>query len=408
MDLNEMRQKRGNLVKQCRDLLDKANAESRDLTAEEQQQYDRMFDEQGKIQKRIQAEERQREVDRELVGAGRRTETAIDPAAGVESDPEKRYQARGLPALRKWFSRRTNELTAEEYRALQADIDVSGGYLKPPVQFVRALIQAVDDMLFIRKLATVYPLTESDSLGAPSLDADPEDADWTGEISDADEDTAMAFGKRELKPHPMKKLLKVSNKLLRLAPDAEALVRTRLAYKVAKPQENAFLNGHGAGQPLGVFTASANGISTGRDVSTGNETTAIKAANLQECKYSLKGQYWAKAQWIGHREWVKRVSKLTDGEGQFLWQPGLQAGQPDRLLGFPVNMSELAPSTFTTGKYVSILGDFSHYWIADVLQMEIKRLDELYAKSSQTGFIVEAHCDGMPVLEEAFVRSKLA
>jgi HK97 family phage major capsid protein len=110
---------------------------------------------------------------------------------------------------------------------------------------------------------------------------------------------------------------------------------------------------------------------------------------------------------LGHRDWVKRVAKLKDSEGQYLWQAGLQAGQPDRLLGFPVNMTENGPSTFTTGLYTNILGDFSFYWIAEVLAMEIKRLDELYARTGQTGFIVEAQVDGMPVLEEAFVRGKM-
>jgi HK97 family phage major capsid protein len=156
-----------------------------------------------------------------------------------------------------------------------------------------------------------------------------------------------------------------------------------------------------------VFTASANGVSTARDVATDNAATEIAADNLQECKYALKGQYWAKAQWVGHRDWVKRVSKLKNSEGQYLWQPGLQAGQPDRLLNFPVNMSEFAPNTFTANLYVAVLGDFSNYWIADVLAMEIQRLDELYAATSQTGFKIETHSDGMPVLAEAFVRSKM-
>lgn len=244
-------------------------------------------------------------------------------------------------------------------------------------------------------------------MGAPSLDADPADATWTGEITAASEDSTMSFGKRELKPHPLKKLIKVSNKLLRLTPDAESLVRERLGYKIGRVQENAFLNGTGSGQPLGVFTASDLGVSTSRDVSTSNEATEIAADNLIECKYKLKGQYWPKAQWVGHRDWVKRVFKLKDSEGQYLWQAGLQAGQPDRLLNFPVNMSELAPSTFTASQYVAVLGDFSQYWIADVLSMLVQRLDELYAATSQTGFIVETHCDGMPVLAEAFVRSKM-
>jgi HK97 family phage major capsid protein len=410
MNLNELRNKRGRLIQQCREMLSLAENEKRELTTEESAKYDTLFSESQTLGTKIQREEKLLEEERV---AGASTRAILDPLGGENrggnpADAEKRYQDIVRPAIGKWFSRGKGvSFSGEEARALQADLDVQGGYLKPPMQFIRSLIKAVDDQLFIRQLATVHQITEADSMGAPSLTSDPGDSEWTGEITEAPEDSSMAFGKRELKPHALKKLLKVSNKLLRLTADAEKLVRDRLAYKLALPQEKGFLTGSGAGQPLGVFTASTQGISTGRDVSTGNSGTEIAADNLIEQKYSLKAQYHGKAQWLGHRDWVKRVAKLKDSEGQYLWQAGLQAGQPDRLLGFPVNMTENGPSTFTTGLYTNILGDFSFYWIAEVLAMEIKRLDELYARTGQTGFIVEAQVDGMPVLEEAFVRGKM-
>ena len=74
----------------------------------------------------------------------------------------------------------------------------------------------------------------------------------------------------------------------------------------------------------------------------------------------------------------------------------------------PIFMSEYAPNTFTTGLYVGILGDFSNYWIADALNMQIQKLVELYAATNQDGFISRMESDGMPVVSEAFVRVKLA
>jgi len=53
-------------------------------------------------------------------------------------------------------------------------------------------------------------------------------------------------------------------------------------------------------------------------------------------------------------------------------------------------------------------GDFSFYWIADALDMQIQRLDELYAESNQVGFIGRLETDGMPVLEDAFRRLQQA
>ena len=68
-------------------------------------------------------------------------------------------------------------MTDEEVRALQMDSDEAGGYLVAPQRFVNQLIKALDDMVFIRQLATKQQLNQAQSLGVPSLDADPADAD---------------------------------------------------------------------------------------------------------------------------------------------------------------------------------------------------------------------------------------
>lgn len=181
----------------------------------------------------------------------------------------------------------------------------------------------------------------------------------------------------------------------------------RLAYKFAIPQEKAFMTGDGANKPLGLFTASNNGISTGRDVATGNTSTSITFAGLNAAKYALKAAYRGRAEWLFHRDGVKQIAGLVDSEGQYLWQPAKSMGEPDMLLGLPVLESEYAPNTFTTGQYVGILGDFSYYWIADSMDLQIQVLKELYAEADQTGFIGRLETDGMPALGEAFSRVKL-
>ena len=303
---------------------------------------------------------------------------------------------------------RYSAMSAQERRALEVTNSVSGGYLQPPQEFIARLIQAVDNMTFIRRLATTFQVPQAESLGAPSLDNDPADPTWVGELAIGSEDSTMSFGKRELRPHPLAQFIKVSRTLLRKAAvGPEALVRERLAYKSAVVQENAFLNGNGAAQPLGVFTANAAGISTGRDVSSGNTTSSMTFDGLKAAKWSIKSQYWPRCQWIFHPDGGEQIDKLKDGNGQYIWQASVVAGQPDRLLSFPVNFSEYAPNTFTTGLYVGLLGDFSNYWIADALSMEVQQLVELYAATNQVGFIVRSETDGMPVLEEAVARVKL-
>mgnify|MGYP000919795576 CR=1 FL=1 len=236
-----------------------------------------------------------------------------------------------------------------------------------------------------------------------------DDADWTVELKTGSADTAMSFAKRELHPHPAAKRILVSTFLLNNAVlPVDQIVRDQLSYKFGITQEKAFLAGSGSGQPLGVFTASSNGIDTDRDVSTGNTTTAIGADGLINAKYALKGQYQRTARWIFHRDAISGIRKLKDGDGQYLWQPGLVADKPDTILGLQFFISEYAPNTFTTGKYAGILGDFSFYWIADSMEFSIQVLKELYAESNQIGYIGRMECDGQPVLSEAFVRVKLA
>ena len=413
MDPKKLREKRAKLINQARTILETAEGEERDLTQEEQNQWDALMDEADELRQRIERLERQVELERDLEQrqGAIPIHTQIAPNNGegrIQPDEAEQRMANFRRILPAWLTQDYRSFDVQELRALQADLDVSGGYLRPPEQFINDLLKAVDDQTFIRQLATTFTVTGAESLGVPTLETDPADANWTTELATGSEDSSMAFGKRELHPHPLAKRIKISRKLLRAVPNAEQLVRDRLAYKFGITYEKACLTGNGAGQPLGVFVASDDGISTGRDVSTGNSTTAIAFDNLIEVKYTLKPQYWSVARWIFHRDGVKQVAKLKDDNGQYLWRESVRVGEPDRILGFPVMMSEYAPNTFTASQYVGILGDFRQYWIADALTLEFQLLQELYAETNQVGLIGRLESDGMPVLEEAFVRVKLA
>ncbi len=76
-------------------------------------------------------------------------------------------------------------------------------------------------------------------------------------------------------------------------------------------------------------------------------------------------------------------------------------------MSFPVYESEYVQNTFTTGLYVGVLGDFKQYYIAESLAMSVQRLTELYAETSQVGYIIRAEVDGMPALPAAFRRVTL-
>lgn len=415
-----MRKKRAGLIHDARAILDKAEEEKRSLTAEEEETYNRLDGEIDKLETDANRMEKQIQRERALGEPGA-PPAAGDPASG---DPEKRrtlgdvLQDRSIGNVRnteeyraafaEWMTYgREASLTAEEFRAMQVDSDTGGGYLVAPQQMVLELLKEADAIAVIRQYARIHQLEKAASLGAPTLDKDADDWDWTTELRTGDE-TEPEFGKRELRPHPLAKRVKVSNTLLRKSTiGPEALVRERLGYKLGITQEKAYMTGDGNQKPLGVFVNSDKGITAARDVSQGNTNTSIMPDGLIEAKYALKQAYWPRARWIFHRDGIKQIRKLKDGEGQYIWQPGITGGAPDRILELPYTASEFAPNTFATGKYVGILGDFRYYWIVDALDMAIQRLVELYAETNQTGFIGRYEGDGMPVLEEAFVRVKL-
>lgn len=413
----ELRDEKGALTAQYRQILDKAAAEKRATNTEEKEQLSKMDARFDALDEQIKMYEKQEAREAELsTGSGSSRRGAPEPQnEGRGGNPQAkrgnpvRATAAYADAYRSWLTGgRVEDMAPEIRNALQSDSDDGGGYTVASEQFADRLIEAVNNQVFIRSMATITQVTSAQSLGIPTRSGDVDDADWTSEIATGSEDTGLKFGKRELRPHPLAKRVKLSKKLLRLTPWIESKIIERLGYKFGVTEEKGFLLGTGVQQPLGVFTASTDGISTGRDVTTGSATGFSSADALIDALYTLKPQYQKKAVWGFHRDVVRLVRKLKDNYGQYLWMPGIAGGQPDTILNRPFFMSEYCPNTLTTGQYVGIVGDFSMYEIAEALNVEVQRLIELYAEQNQVGYIGRMEVDGMPVLEEAFVRLKTA
>lgn len=414
MELTTLREKRGKLVADGRAILDKAKAEKRaELSAEENSQWDKIEVELRSVEDTINRLEKQAAHEAALKeSAGRQVtpDAVAKDGAVVETRTEKRASEEYAKAHRAYLSQAANRdrvLTVEEYRALQAGVDPLGGYFVPH-QMVSGLLKALDNTLPFRQFASKFTVSGSLSLGQVSLETDPSACVWGTEISSVTENTAMRYGKRELKVKPLTTLVKASATLLRVSSEQDSLIRSRVSYVGSTTQETAFMTGGGVDRPLGVFIASDSGIPTGRDVTTGSATTVGSADKWVTALYTLKDQYRRTARWIMHRDVISALRKLKDGQNQYLWQPGLQAGQPDVFLGLPLTTSEYAPNTFTDGNYAALLGDLSYYYIVDSTEMSMKVLGELYAESNQVGYIYRQELDGMPVLSEAFVRVKFA
>ena len=110
--------------------------------------------------------------------------------------------------------------------------------------------------------------------------------------------------------------------------------------------------------------------------------------------------YRNKAVFVMNDATVKAIRKLKDGQGQYLWQPSLQAGTPDTILNRPVYTSAYVPTIAAAAKTI-VFGDFSYYWVADRQGRVFKRLNELFAVTGQVGFVATQRVDGKLILPEA-------
>jgi HK97 family phage major capsid protein len=419
LDVNELIRKKnlawsaGNAIKE------KAKGENRDMNGEEETAFDRILAELDDLDRKIergQKEERQRlrmaaAAMEETVVVGGKAQGADEKGGdGVTIYGTKEY----ANAFRTYLAGGFERMVEAERAGLQVDIDVKGGLIVASEQFVAEVVKEADAECPFRQLAKKIPIEYGQSLGALSRTGRVSKFKFAaGELTAAEVEDGLAVGKREMQAHAIqRKTLPVSKRLLESSNariNIESFIAEEVAYALATTLEEAYMIGTGDRQPLGVFVASADGIPSSRWVSSGNTTTLIKEDGLVEAQGKLRPAYRSQARWLFHTDALTKIRKLKTTEGQYLWQPGLQLGQVNLLLGQPIIESEFAPNTFTAGKAVGLYGDFGRYWIADGMSMVVQRLVEKYAETGQIGFLFDKLCgDGMPILAEAFVVVALA
>lgn len=404
--IRELREKRAKCISDARAISERVGANA--MSAEDQAAFDAAFSAAEKLAKEIQREERLLEAERSAAAgfeAGPRQPAGEDRAEAGDQRPHasEEYAAEFGRYLRHPGMNRSAG-------AMNTGSGPDGGYLLAPVQMVSEFIHDLTEDVFMRQICRVTQIEGAASgLGYPTIESDPGDAEWTAEVQDSDISVSSGptLGRRELKPHLLSVAVALSDRLVRKAPSASALVSERLREKFSQIEENAFLNGDGAAKPLGVFTASAAGISTARDVSTGNTATSPTLDGLLNAMYHCKARHRRNLSWVGSRDFYRKIATIKDGEGRYIWLSNVREGAPDTLFGRPAYESEFAPATFTGGLYVAVCGDFRYYAIADDLAMQIRALDELKALQNKIVYHAKKETDGMPIMETAFARVKL-
>lgn len=294
------------------------------------------------------------------------------------------YKQAMLTALRTNFRQVSN--------VLSEGVDANGGYLVPE-EYDRRLIDILDEENVMRKLGTRITTSGEHKI---NIAATKPAAAWI------EEGGALTFGDATfdqiiLDAHKLHVAIKVTEELLYdNAFNLESYIMQQFGKALANAEEDAFINGTGTGQPLGILAATG-----GADVGvTAKSATAITADELIDLIYSLKRPYRKSAAFLLNDQTLAAIRKLKDNYGQYLWQPSLQAGEPDRILGYAAYTSPYFPAV-AAGKPAVAFGDFSYYNIGDRGTRSFAELKELFAGNGMVGFVAKERVDGKLVLPEA-------
>jgi len=319
------------------------------------------------------------------------------PGATVETKaaPEK-TEAKAFGS----FLRQGREaLAADEVKALKVSDDTSGGYLAP-ADFVAQVVKGIVEFSPVRQAARVGS-TSSGSVILPKRTGAPT-ASWVGETEDRSE-TGSSYGQVEIPIHEAACYVDVSNQLLEdAAVNVESEVAADLAEEFGRIEGVAFVNGNGVKKPMGFMSAAGIGFELN------GHATNLAADALIGLMYSLPAFYRNRGAWMLNGTTLATVRKLKDGQGNYLWQPSYQAGEPETLLGRPVVEAIDMPDV-ESGSFPIAFGDFATaYRIYDRVSLSVMRDPYSQATKGLVRFHARRRVGGGVVLAEAVKKLKMA
>lgn len=325
--------------------------------------------------------------------------------ADVEVDEYKAYKDAWIKQVRHG----KENLTTDEVKAMQAGVDPDGGYMLPP-PMVGRIVQKVYELTPLRQICTVQTISGNEIEGIEDLD-EAALGGWVSETAARDETNTPQVGKWKIEAHEMYAQPKVTQRILDdSAVDVEAWLANKIANKYARVEADAFVNGSGVGRPRGLCqyptaqTADATrpwgtfeAVKSGFN---GGFASSNPADVLFDLVGAMKPAYLGNARWVTTRQVITAIRKFKEATTNgYLWQPGLQAGQPDRLLAYPVVMCQDMPA-LASGSLSLSFGDFAEaYTIVD--RLGIRTLRDPYTSKPYIKFYSTRRVGGGAVNFEA-------
>jgi HK97 family phage major capsid protein len=364
---------------QAKDIMGRATAEKREVTGEEQETLDRIFAD-------IDGKDAQIKDLRGRQDAAREADIAREAFADIVRPVEPAPAADPVDAFLRGHSGRSLDINltaaANEKRAIRAgasgrelrDLVVgsaTAGGNTVPTSFERRLYDYLETFSGLRQApVTVITTTGGDALEFPKVTSHGTAALVAEGSAIAEADPA--FGKMTLNAYKYAQLLQMSSELLQdSGVDIVGFAAADLGRALGRVSDTAYVLGTGSSQPQGVMTA----IGTAKTGGTG--VAGVPTINeLVDVLYSIDSEYRnsGRAVWFMKDSTAGKIRQLTTSDGQYLWQPSVQAGEPDRLLGFPIITDPNVAATGTNANSVAF-GDFGAVYVRDVGTIRVERSD---------------------------------
>ncbi len=388
-----------------RALIEKATAEKRGLTAEENTSFEAMDKKYEEEKKALEKKERSNQRETELKAkpaldtrrAGREGAPVIIPGNGGGASEEDRALERR--AFDSWLRQRPEMWDEEVRTAIQARIaalppeiralgltGAAGGFTVPQA-FMTELERAMKSYSGILQACRVVPTQGGATMPWPTVNDTGNIGALLAEGSAAVDTADPTFAAVTFSAYVYtSKIVRVANQLLQdTAFPLENELASMLGERIGRILNNHGTVGTGSSQPKGIVTAMSGGL-----IVTAASATAIAFNDLVNLMHNVDPAYRARPAvgWMMHDLILKAIKKLVDGQSRPLWLSGIAMKEPDTILGKPYFINQDMDNAITTTKKTILFGDFSKYVVRKVANPIMARLNERYAEYFQTGFVM--------------------
>ncbi|WP_406143756.1 phage major capsid protein [Streptomyces anulatus] len=394
--IKQIHERRNALWEQAKELLDAAEARKEDLAGEEEQTWQRLNNEIDQIDLRVKS----------LLDAEQRTKDADEAFRSLLAKPEtlERKGAEGDSELRRWArgEMRGFDVAAPDgvaFRDLTKGTATAGGNTVPTTFYGQLMAHLIEVSGIMSAGPTVLNTASGETIEMPVTTAF-SSAAITPEATALTE-SDPAFAKRSLGAYKYGVLLQISSELLS---DTGVDLQGFLSMQAGRALGNAFgvhaVTGDGSSKPTGVITTAT----TGKTGSTG-VVGAFTADDLIDLYYSVISPYRNSTScgWLMRDATLGAARKLKDQQGQYLWQPSIQVGTPDQLLGKPVHTDPNVAAVALGAKSVAF-GDFSQYYVRMAGGVRFERSDDYAFNSDLVTYRAIIRADGLLIDQTGAVK----